>query len=233
MKRLAIFVEGQTEQQFVSRLLREVAGEKKVAIDELRWRISKRGNRSFGVINASSRNATQEYYVLIFDCGGDSTVKTDILDNYESLARQNYQKIIGLRDVYPNDRASIPKLEYGLKYRVPTKPLLVNIILAIMEVEAWFLAETTHFLKIHSDLTVDRISKHLGFDPTTQNVEERVCPADDLNSIYHLVGFGYNKRKTNCQRTIDALDYSALYFDLRNKINRLGEFIQNIDDFFS
>ena len=233
MKRLAIFVEGQTEQQFVSKMLREIAGEKNIAIDELRWALSRKGNRCFTVITASAKTADQKYYVLIYDCGGDSTVKTDIVDNYDGLAKNSYEKIIGLRDVYPLSSADIPALEYRLKFRVPTKPVPVDMLLAIMEIEAWFLAETTHFLKIHPALTVGRISTHLNFDPTTQNVEERVCPADDLNSIYHLERFAYNKRKSNCQRTIDALEYGALYFDLPKKINSLRRFIQSIDSFLS
>jgi hypothetical protein len=235
MKKLAIFVEGQTEQLFVCKLVREIAGDRNIAIRELKPAISNRGNRYFTVLDASSADLNKKYYVLIFDSGGDSQVKSDILDNYATLVRQNYHKIIGLRDVYhpPMNRVNIPQLEYRLKYRVPTSPISVSILLAMMEVEAWFLAETTHFAKIHSSLTLQVIKQHLNFDPTTQDVETRDRPSNDLDSVYHLASFAYNKRKANCMRTVDALDYHELYLILSRRVNRLGKFIQELDAFLS
>lgn len=234
MKRLAIFVEGQTEQLFLSKLLREIAGQNNIVIDELKWGLNKKGNRCFMVISASPRNSAEKFHVLIYDCGGESTVQTDIRDNYASLAAIGYQKILGLRDVYPKYTFSdIPELERRLKFRVPTSPIAADIILAIMEVEAWFLAETTHFLQIHPSLSVERISKYLNFNPTTDDVEQRACPSNDLNSIYHLERFGYNKRKSNCKRTVEALDCSEVYLRLSKKINSLHKFIKELDSFFS
>ena len=93
--------------------------------------------------------------------GNDELVQSDIRDSCESLAKKNYQKILGLRDVYPKTFADIPKLELGLKYGIPTKYFPIHIILAIMEVEAWFLAETTHFSRIHPSLTNDLIKRNL------------------------------------------------------------------------
>ncbi len=43
-------------------------------------------------------------------------VKSDIVDNYNSLIREGYSSIIGIRDVYPIERAKIEDLRRGLKY---------------------------------------------------------------------------------------------------------------------
>lgn len=231
MKRLAIFVEGQTEQIFVSKLLIEIAGEKNILIGQEKASKNKKGQRVFTIISASSKISDQKYYVLIRDCGSENNVKSDILDSYKSLTQKNYEKILGLRDVYPSKFKDISKLESGLKYGLPTKPILINILLAIMEVEAWFLAETSHFSRIHPSLTLDRIKKALHFDPTTINVEQRYHPSKDLDDIYRLVGLAYNKKKANVQRTVKKLDYNILYCGLKAKVKNLGMFIGEIDAF--
>jgi len=123
---MAIFVEGQTEQLFVAKLLREIAGEKNISIEQEKA-ISKNGHRLFSVIQAS-KNLDKKYYVLIRDCGNDELVQSDIRDSCESLAKKDYQKILGLRDVYPKTSADIPKLELGLKYGIPTKYFLDSTI---------------------------------------------------------------------------------------------------------
>jgi len=100
-----------------------------------------------------------------------------------------------------------------------------------MEVEAWFLAETTHFSSIHPLLTNELIRNTLNFNPETDDVESRPHPSEDLNSIYRLAGFAYNKKKTKVQRTIEVLDYSAIYLALIGKVKNLKRFIDQIDSF--
>jgi hypothetical protein len=232
MKKIAIFVEGQTEQIFVTKLLVEIAGEKNIGIQQEKS-FTKNGKRLFTVIDASSNNTTQKYYALIRDCGGDSCVKSDILDSYLTLGRKEYTQILGLRDVYPTPANNIPKLEQGLKYRVPTGGIPINIILAIMEIEAWFLAEVTHFSLIHPSLTHQLIVDTLSFDPITQDVETRPHPSQDIKHIYRKAGFSYDKTKSRVQRTIHVLDYPNIYFNLRNNVKKLGKFIDVIDSFLS
>jgi hypothetical protein len=229
MKRMAIFVEGQTEQLFVTKLLTEIAGEKNISIEQEKA-ITKNGNRLFSVIHAS-KNLNKRYYVLIRDSGNDELVQSDIRDSCENLAKKNYEKILCLRDVYPKTFADIPKLELGLRYGIPTRFIPIHIILAIMEVEAWFLAETTHFSRIHPSLTNDLIKRNLNFDPETDDVESRPHPSQDLDYIYGLAGFAYNKRKTKVQRTIQVLDYSAIYLTLIGKVKNLKKLIDQIDSF--
>lgn len=230
MKRLAIFVEGQTEQLFVTRLLREIAGENHINIIQEKY-ISNGVSRSITLIDAESTKDDKKYYVIIRDCGGDSRVKSDIVDGCEKLHEKGYGEIIGLLDVYPKKREDIPKYEAGLKHGVPTKYLPISIHLAVMEIEAWFIGEASHFERIHSGLTRELISATIGFDPFSENMEMRDHPAHDLNQIYKLVGLAYTKKKKNTQRTVDSIDYGRMYIDGKTKMKSLGKFIKQIDSF--
>lgn len=75
------------------------------------------------------------------------------------MAAKGYGGIIGIRDVYPAVlRADIQKLREGLKYRVKTNPIEVLFVLAVMEVEAWFLSEHSHFGRLDASGILDPIA---------------------------------------------------------------------------
>jgi len=227
MKKLAIFVEGQTEQIFVAKLLTEIAGKKNIVIENQ----TKIKELIFVTIGLTTNVEDPKYYVLIRDCKGDTSVKSAILDVCERFANKKYEKILGLRDVHPLSVSDIPKLLIGLKFGIPQNLLPIHILLAIMEIEAWFLAETSHFSKIDSSLSIDIIKENLGFDPVNEDVESRQNPAQDLHEIYQLVGKFYNKKKKYVQRTVNALDYGEIYLNLKKKIGSLDKFIEQIDLF--
>ncbi len=230
MKRMAVFVEGQTEQLFVERLVQEIAGTRRVLINKKQG-TGDRTSRKFVSVGATSQETGQEYYILIYDCVGYSSVNSDIRDQYDSLAAKGYSSMIGMRDVHPDGRADIVKLLRYFGYGVKTKPVQVTYVLAIMEIEAWFLAEHTHFQRIDPGLTVELIKASLGFDPSVDDMELRNQPAEDLNHVYQLVGLAYNKRRKNALRTIHAVDYGSVYMDLTTKIGNLATLIGAIDLF--
>jgi hypothetical protein len=132
MRRLAIFVEGQTERLFLVRLIHEITGDKNISIDEER---ATRG-RQFETINAYRSNDETKYYILLRDCRSDSAVKSCILEAVEKMAKANYERILGVLDVYPKKHNDIPDFDRGLKYKVPTKFIPIKFILAIMETES-------------------------------------------------------------------------------------------------
>ncbi len=233
MNKLAVFVEGQTEQVFVERLLREIAGNKEIEIKDCRPTGRRKGKPTHLHIEASTADSRNKFFVLIVDCGGDERVKSLIRDNYDSLVKKGYQAIIGIRDVFPEQRANIPKLRAGLHYRMKTVPIQVEFILAVMEIEAWFIAEYTHFRRLSNRLTVERIQSEIGFDPSTDDIELRDHPSEDIRNIYQLAGFAYNKSKTNVQRTVGLLDYANIYVELGQKINDLNCLLEQIDAFLS
>jgi hypothetical protein len=219
MKKLAVFVEGQTEQQFIEKLLLEIAGANKVRFEK---------KKAVGKIlireGASAPHPDQKYYVQIINCSADNRVKSEIRDNYQSLVKQNFSAIIGLRDVYPELRKNIPALQRLLYAYIKTKPVRPELVLSIMEIEAWFLAEHKHFEKISSALTMNRIKAALGFDPSKDDMEMRDHPAKDLDDVYRLAGFRYTKSSANSARTIRQLDYADIYIELIKKLPPFNHF---------
>ena len=126
---------------------------------------------------------------MIVDCGGDDLVKSRIMEEHEHLSKSGYSKIIGLRDVRPDfTYAEIPRLEAGLPKFIKTAFIPVEFYLAIMEIEAWFLAEVNHYLRIDAAITVAAIVARLGFNPETDDLEMRIAPADDLAPVMQSAG---------------------------------------------
>jgi hypothetical protein len=232
MNRLAVFVEGYTEVVFVEKLILEIAGNKQVLIEYREIRGGGRARRTMGLVRALQPVTNQKYYVLIVDCGGDELVKTRVLEEHENLTRKGYSKIIGLRDVRPAfTHAEIPRLEASLPKYVRNSLIPVEFILAIMEIEAWFLAEASHFPRIDSAITVAAIVAALGFNPENDDMAMRATPTDDLKACYALGGKTY--QKSNATTTVNAIDYTSLYFHLTQKIAYLSKLVNSIDSFLA
>ena len=233
MRRLAIFVEGYTELLFVDRLICEIAEIKHVAIQHRQIR---GGGANSGVpkkfieLQAPVLTPNHSLYFLIVDCGGEDQVRQRIQEEHEKLTTKGYERVIGLRDVYPNfTHAQIPTLKRGLRYGIKTSLTPVQFILSVMELEAWFLAEYSHFQHVDATLTVDVIRSQLGFDPENDDMTRRLSPANDLIDAYNLIGSAY--KKGDPKATLDKLDYAHLYAVLPSRIPELKELIDAIDAF--
>ena len=233
MRRLAIFVEGYTELLFVDRLIQEIAEKSKIAIQHRKIRGGgKKSGLSKRIVELQTpvTSSQQSLYFLIVDCGGESLVAQRIREEHESLTSSGYEKILGLRDVFPTfSHADIPKLKQGLRYGVKTSLTPVQFILSVMELEAWFLAEHNHFLQIDPMLTAEMIRSHLGFDPAADDMTTRLTPARDLVSAYNIASKIYTKG--DAKITVDKLDYEHLYTVLRERIPELRELLDAIDSF--
>jgi len=232
MKKLAVFVEGLTEQMFVEKLVTEIFGQHAVNIDKRKVLGGRNSKRRFIQIGAIKPDLSKSYYVLVVDCSSDNRVKSEIKDQYESLVNAGYSAIVGIRDVYPDfDYAEVPKLHRVLKHKLKTVPIEVLFVLGVMEIETWFLAECTHFFRLNSALTIDAIRATCGFDPSSDEVEKRPCPSKDLDNIYKIAGMRYIKKRKYLQRTVDCLDYAVLYLELSRKISDLDKFVKAMDVF--
>jgi len=231
VKKIAFFVEGQTEQLFVEHLLCEVATKNCLEVEKTTSQ-GRRGRRAISLKASSSPSKGHTHYALVVDCGSDSSVSSDILENYDSLA-QTFDAIVGVRDVYPSFlRTDIPKLRRLAGYGLKTKPIEVTHVLATMEIESWFIAEHTHFLRLHHGLSVDAIRTATGVDPSG-NVEEIDAPADRLDAIYQVVGFRYRKKKTTVQRTLSTLDFAEVYLGLPSRVPSLALLTSAITTFLT
>jgi hypothetical protein len=233
LKKIAFFVEGYTEQIFVEKLLIAIFAEKDIAIDVNRMKGGKNIPISITNIKSSKITVDTKYFVLIYNCGGDSNIKSYILERRNDLLNAGYVKIIGLRDIYPDfTRSEIHQLKYGLNYRLPQKDIKIEFIISIMEIESWFLAEHTHYPKIHPELTVASIKDKVGIDFSDFNTELLDTPATMLNDIYQIEGESYDKSAQSITRTINSLNYEDLYFETRKRINCLDELIKSFEEIF-
>lgn len=227
-RRIAFFVEGQTEQIFVNRLIKEILGTQQINIIQKQFRGGVNIPKQEIVRNSAfSRNP--KYEVLIFDCGADNRVKSEIIDNMPNLRNKGYEIIIGLRDLYPIPIDDLEKLEKGLKFlphSLRNDSQYFDIIIAVHEIEAWFLAETNHYKKIDKRLTGRFIKDRLGFDPYTTDAQSRVHPAKDLDNIYRLVGKSYTKRYGQTLKVVNKLDMGNIRNNLRYDIQSLNKLIK-------
>jgi hypothetical protein len=224
VKKLAIFVEGETEQIFVKKLISELANKGSVC-----YEIQRQHEGVLSLVKMIDESCgNPEIHVLIANCRHDGQVKTQIIDRYKYLVKAGYSLVIGLRDVYPMSHSEIPKLQQYLYTRVSQSPVPVEFILAIMEIEAWFLEETTHFARVHPALTKEVIVES-GFNPDHERAESFPNPAEILNQIYGSVGLAYKKRENQVNRTVDALSFENIYLEVRGLSPSMNKLLEALE----
>lgn len=229
MKRAAFFVEGLTELLFVKRLLSEVAGAKRIIFQEEAWH-----SKAFVTLTSAPLTPGDEtHFALIIDCQGDRSVKSAMMDRRQRLQAAGYERLVGLRDVYPEDRSTIADLRRSLRYGVPTRGVRTTIYLAVMEIEAWFVQELSHFARIDSSLT-DAVLQASGIlMPQGLSAETLDHPAATLDEIYKLANKRYRKRRAQLSRTVDALDFAELYLRHRDGLPSFASFVGEIESFLA
>jgi hypothetical protein len=228
MTKIAIFVEGQTEMLFVDRLIQEIAEESGLAVEHAEAIGGAVRARQIKVLKPITLQTRHRFYVLIVNSAGDSNVKSDIIERYYSLKRSGYAAIIGLRDVYGQFRyEDVPKLRAAMKVGMPDERdgPKIDLMLAIMEIEAWFIGEYTHFERVSPYLTIDKIRHALRFDPTRDDLEKRWHPAEDLDRIYKLVGARYTKQRSNLERTLELLDFKFFVSNVSRRFSDAARLI--------
>lgn len=233
MRKLAIFVEGLTEQILVRQLLQAVLDQNRIAIQTVKITGGHNVRMSLTVMRAAHVERRTDYYIMVYDCGGETNVKGYLLAHREKLVKNGYTMIMGLRDVYPNfQREEVPKLLKGLNHRLPQRKAATHIYLAVMETEAWFLGEYRHLKKVSPKLTPALIEKHLGFNPRKENMEKREQPSVDIKAAYQLVGHDYTKKKDRLNAIVRKLDFHYFTHRLADKMHSLGAFVKGLESFF-
>lgn len=234
MKKVAVFVEGQTEQVFADELVRHIFGHAKVAVEILQFS-GKEGSRRIHTIRSVNRASSMEYLFRIYDCQGggeNSTVKSDIIEQFSKLKMESFSYIIGIRDVYPLQDMS--KLKMMLNKNLPLDPVTpITIFLAVREIEAWFMAEENHYHLINEALAISTVNSIVGFDITNDSTESIDHPAVVLKHIYQSVGKNYTKKKWETERIVYNLDYDNLYLNVRKRNNSLNELLTCLDEFIT
>lgn len=228
-RKLAVFVEGQTELLFLERLLLELAGFHNITI----CREVLHGGHYRRLRSAGSRNGCEPYEALLVNCECDGKVKSAILERKNLLKAQGYSAILGLRDLYPEfDRSELTAVSDGLQAGLADPQVFVRIVLSVLEIEAWFLNEWTHLARISPVLTPEYIEASVvGLDLRTVAAEDLPHPATLTDQIYRLVGMSYRKRESDALRIMNALDFNRLYFDVRGNVAAFNELLSYLDDF--
>ena len=238
-KRIAFFVEGYTEWYFVMEYLKEIISKKGFTFRIFSGKYGSPSKpRKFTSITTSGKGT--KYEALIYVSGTDSQVNSDILDQCISLHSKGTGLIIGLKDLRGNHKGiqgtlkNLPIFERADKFTFRTYPYVKSII-AVMEIETWFIGETNHYQRIDAKLTKTLIQSNktfIGLDPYSCVYEKIEQPAETLRDIYRLAGETYSKNRKRTKRTVKSLDYVNMYYNEKGKISKLSEFIDAIDNFF-
>jgi len=228
MKKIALFVEGQTEQIFVEKLIREIIGKYGFSIESYKFYGGKNITRNPFWLTTQNANGNLEYYFVIYDCGGDGNVQSDIRERIDSLREESFSLIIGIRDVFPE--TDIEKLKQYLYFGIPIATgISLRIVLAVNEIEAWFLAEETHYSRISKKLSLEIANEIAGIDVSKDDTKIIPHPSDTLKQIYIRGGTTYDKSKDKVQRTVEAFDYENLYINVRQRSDSLNELLTCLD----
>jgi len=233
MKKLAIFVEGQTEEVFVEKLLCEFAKQNSIVFNIQRLSGGKNCSRTPTIIKSTPIADETEYYILIYTSCNDERVVSDYKERYNNLISQGYNTVLALRDLYPKDYEDLSRVENSITFALNLESIPNNIHIATREVETWFLGEYTHFNKIHTNITLDAIQAKTSYLFPLEEYEKTIVdPAKTLDEIYNIEGLRYRKKAHQVQRTVNNLDYENLYLNVRNNVPSLNKFLQDIDSFF-
>ncbi len=224
MKKIAIFVEGQTELIVVREYLLKW-------FDYQNLEIECRTLFSDGKFHSSEYDYSTpnpQFHFQIINVGNDNAVLSRILKREQYMWRAGYEKIIGLRDMYSKEYRekstvideSVNKQFINARSEIiqlrATQPDKIKMCFAIMETETWFLGLHEIFEKIDKQLTNDFIFNQLSINLADIDPEKDVFhPAILLERIYGLIGNNYQKHKGD----IEALTH---HFD-RESINNLLE----------
>lgn len=211
-KKVALFVEGMTEQVFVRDFLLKWYDwdTNRVGIDcyKLYSDIQSTAPYTYG-------NKESENYFQIFDVGNDTRVLSEILCRADGLRKAGYSMVVGLRDMFSEayitktiERNGSRIIDQELNDRFVqgandvinnnSKDISINIQYAIMEVEAWLLG-MPKFYEYLSGIN----------DPET----EIFHPAAKLGELRQAEGLTYQKHRDEIEGIMGSIskeDYLAL-----------------------
>lgn len=227
MRKIAVFVEGQTELIFTRELLLKCYEWQGLQIEcHSLFNDSDLNPEEYPFPNP---NATTHYQIL--NIGNDRKVLSSIIkrEKYLFSEGQAFDKIVGLRDMYSKeyreatenhqiDATINQKFIDGYQKTINTQaqqPDKIEFQFAIMELESWFLGMESLLPKIDIELTNDKIVDELGIDLQTIDPEVTFFhPASTISTILELVGARYAKKKQEVNSLLGNItkeDFHALY----------------------
>ena len=214
MRKICVFVEGQTEQIFVRDFLLKWYEYDHIAIECYQIVRSDTYHAEYDVPNPNA-----ETFYQIINVGNDNRVLSFLLDRVEKLKEKGFERIIGLRDMYGKayrDRSQsgvideklnqsfISLAKDSIEARLSSDASLVSFHFAIMEIEAWMLAMYPSLLKKFPELKEDDLRSVYNID---EDIERTVYhPADTLNEVFQMAGSSYEKHKSDANSIVSYMD---------------------------
>ncbi len=232
MIKIGIFVEGQTERIFVVKFLTEYFGGEQ---NFSRLEIKNHGSKGTKIL--TRRNfPNANYYIFIFDSAGDGNVLPALRDRADNMIiNQGYHYLLAIQDLYDrprNKKKTVIDSFKNLFSQLPYQKKL-KFILAIMEIEAWFIADYNLFCRIYPKATPGFIKSQLNIDIVNKNPESHRHPAEVINKIYNLFGQKYKKREWQSYQIVNKIDFNFLYSDETiQRVKSWGYFIDVINEIF-
>lgn len=235
-KKIAVFVEGQTELIFVREyLLRQF----NYAVEIQCRTLFSDGKFSSAEYDFQCPNASLLFQII--NVGNDNAVISRMLKREEHLWETGFSSIICLRDMYCRayrEESTTISQELNKKFinganetlKHAKRPEQIDFVFAIMEVEAWFLGLPTIFTSMNPTLTCEYINQELGVNLSVIDPESAVFhPADLVRRIYALVGSNYSKHKSDIEAIAAFLTVQNIeVLCLSQKCSSLGTFLDCI-----
>lgn len=225
MRKIAVFVEGQTELIFTRELLLRCYEYQGLALDCY----SLFNDADLNPEDYAFPNPNASIYYQILNIGNDQKVLSSILkrEKYLFSEKQAFHKIVGLRDMYSKEYRAVTtnhqiNTEINQKFidthqktieEEANQPDKIVFQFSIMELEAWFLGMPHLFLD--DSLTTTTIVEALAIDLEEIDPETTVFhPADTLHAVLELGGGQYTKKKEEVNTMVSRItkeDFQELY----------------------
>lgn len=230
MKKIGIFVEGQSERIFVLKFLIEyLGGEHNFSRREIKWQ-----NKNRIELITSRDYPLAKIYFLIFDCAGDGNVLPALYERSENMIiNENFSFIIALQDLYdkPLDKKELIIDYFKKRIEDFSYKAKLKFVLAVMELEAWFLTDPDVFSKISSKLTPKYLQDLIKINLFEINPETLPHPSATINKIYNSLNRSYSKSEDEAYEIIHKLDFDIICSDeTLIKVKSLKYFIDKIDE---
>ena len=237
MRKVAIFTEGQSEQIFIRHLLLQVMDCSKISFRCLRLYAGRDIPAKYDYLNPNA-----EIHFLIVNVGQDEKVLSILKEREANLIRKGFDRIVGLRDMYSEEYSKRSNSEinnsvtmsfidgWNSTIQKMSDPSKIRMHIAIMEIEAWFLAIYHIFERMNSILSVDYIENKLGInladiDPQT----EFFIPSEEVNRIFQLVGLQYKKKEHDIESICSKINNDDLCNAFKNgRCSRLKDFYEEL-----
>jgi hypothetical protein len=231
LKKTIFVVEGQTEQIFLVRFLEQLVALLPCHIQ----RQQLRGGVLYDLTSRGNAQADQcNHHIRIIDAGNDEKVNSFIEENLLNFKGKGYGTVCGLRDQYTGDKnktkidvAALHEITKGWSEKMK---VLVQIIVAVEEIEAWFFCVPEFFATYHPSLTIAAVNGILHINLPDDPVESIKHPSAAITKVLASVKHVYKKRAEDAYTIVDRLDFDALYNDKATNVAALGQLVEALDN---